>query len=127
VELDGVPDARLRVAASDEPVSVGSSVLVAIRPEDLQLHDGPGANVLRCAVENVLYLGAECELLLRAGDVAYTHVVSRSLLPDLGRTIELFLPPRRLRVWPQRPPALMNAEQPAAPRPSIVTAPAASG
>src|SRR5579885_1265369 len=118
VELDGVPD---------EPLSVGSSVLVAIRPEDLQLHDGPGANVLRCAVENVLYLGAECELLLRAGDVAYTHVVSRSLLPDLGRTIELFLPPRRLRVWPQRPPALMNAEQPAAPRPSIVTAPAASG
>jgi ABC-type Fe3+/spermidine/putrescine transport system ATPase subunit len=127
VQLEGVPDARLRVAASEEPVSVGSSVLVAIRPEDLQVHDGPGANVLRCAVENVLYLGAECELLLRAGDVAYTHVVSRSLLPDLGRTIELFLPPGRLRVWPRRPAAVLSAEQQPSPQPSIVPAPAASG
>jgi ABC-type Fe3+/spermidine/putrescine transport system ATPase subunit len=102
VELAGTPGVRLRTAASDEPVSVGTEVQVAIRPEDLQVHDGAGANVLRCSVEKVLYLGAECELLLRFGDVTYTHVLSRGAVADLGSTVDLYLPPRRLRVWPER-------------------------
>jgi ABC-type Fe3+/spermidine/putrescine transport system ATPase subunit len=103
VELAGTSGARLRAAASDEPVGLGTPVQVAIRPEDLHLHDGDGANVVRCQVEKVLFLGAECELLLRFGDVAYTHVVPRSVLPELRSTIDLYLPPRQLRVWPERP------------------------
>ncbi|HEY8692438.1 MAG TPA: ABC transporter ATP-binding protein [Chloroflexota bacterium] len=110
VELAGTPGARLLAAASDEPVAPGTEVHVAIRPEDLQVHDGGGANVLRCDVEKVLYLGAECELLLRFGAINYTHVVSRSTLPDLGSTIELYLPPRRLRVWSERRLASAQAE-----------------
>src|SRR5579862_3954615 len=114
VELAGASGARLRAAASDEPVSSDTTVQVAIRPEDLQLHDGEGANVLRCQVEKVLFLGAECELLLRFGDIAYTHVVPRSVLPDLHSTIDLYLPPRQLRVWPERQAAsaAKSAEDP---------------
>jgi ABC-type Fe3+/spermidine/putrescine transport system ATPase subunit len=100
VELGG--GARLRAAATDEPITPGTAVQVAIRPEDLRIHEGAGENVLRCNVEKVLYLGAECELLLRFGDVAYTHVVSRSLLPEIGSTLDLYLPPSQLRVWPER-------------------------
>jgi|SRR5579883_494382 len=114
VELAGTPGVRLRAAASDEPVSVGADVQVAIRPEDLQIHDGAGANVLRCTVEKVLYLGAECELLLRFGDVTYTHVLSRGTVADLGSTVDLYLPPRRLRVWPERRIAGTPAELPPA-------------
>jgi ABC-type Fe3+/spermidine/putrescine transport system ATPase subunit len=100
VELGG--GAWLRAAATDEPITPGTAVQVAIRPEDLRIHEGAGENVLRCNVEKVLYLGAECELLLRFGDVAYTHVVSRSLLPEIGSTLDLYLPPSQLRVWPER-------------------------
>jgi ABC-type Fe3+/spermidine/putrescine transport system ATPase subunit len=105
VELAGTPATRLRAASSDEQVARGAEVQVAIRPEDLQVHDGGGANVLRCNIENVLYLGAECELLLRFGETTYIHVVSRSTLPELGSMIDLYLPPRRLRVWQPSPAA----------------------
>jgi ABC-type Fe3+/spermidine/putrescine transport system ATPase subunit len=99
VDLGG--GTRLR-ATTDEPITPGAAVQVAIRPEDLRIHEGAGENVLRCNVEKVLYLGAECELLLRFGDVTYTHVVSRSLLPEIGSTLDLYLPPSQLRVWPER-------------------------
>jgi ABC-type Fe3+/spermidine/putrescine transport system ATPase subunit len=122
VELAG--GTRLRAAAADEPVSPGTAVQIAIRPEDLQVHDGAGANVLRCNVEKVLYLGAECELLLRFADVTYTHVVSRSSLPELGSTIDLYLPPRRLRVWPDRRVASQAAHTATDPAPGTVTTPA---
>lgn len=123
VELAGSPGVRLRAAGSDEPVSVGTAVQVAIRPEDLQVHDGEGANVLRCNVEKVLYLGAECELLLRFGEVNYTHVVSRSAIADLGSTIDLYLPPKRLRVWAQRRVAGSVNDLEPAPAPSVVPGP----
>ena len=111
VELAGTAGARLRAAATDEPVAAGSAVHVAIRPEDLQLHEGEGANVLRCKVEHVIYLGAECELLLRFGDVTYTHVVSRAILPNLRDEIDLYLPPSQLRVWPERATASTAGSQ----------------
>jgi len=65
VELDGL-GARVRVEA-DETLHPGSRVLVAIRPEDLEIArhgEGPRDNTLTCAVERVLYLGSECEILL---------------------------------------------------------------
>ncbi len=124
VELTGTPGARLRAAASDEPVALGTEVQVAIRPEDLQVHDGEGANVLRCNVEKVLYLGAECELLLRFGEINYTHVVSRSTLPDVSSTMDLYLPPRRLRVWPERRLAGTQTDMAQAATPRVVANPA---
>jgi ABC-type Fe3+/spermidine/putrescine transport system ATPase subunit len=121
VEL--VDGTRLRAGATDEPVALGTSVEVAIRPEDLQVHDGAGANVLRCNVEKVLYLGAECELLLRFADITYTHVVSRSSLADLGSTLDLYLPPRQLRVWPERRIASRPSPSATEPVPGAVTSP----
>ena len=122
VELAG--GVRLRAAMIDEPVAPGAAVQVAIRPEDLRIHDGTGENVLRCNVEKVLYLGAECELLLRIGDVTYTHVVSRSVLPDLGSSLDLYLPPKQLRVWPERQAADASSEAAAGPIPNAFPTPA---
>ncbi|HLY64383.1 MAG TPA: ABC transporter ATP-binding protein [Chloroflexota bacterium] len=127
VELQGMPSTRLRAAPSEEQLSVGTTVQVAIRPEDLQIQQGAdGTNVLHCAIEHVLYLGAECELLLRIGDIAYTHVVSRAVVSDLGQTVELFLPPRQMRVWPDVRPAAPPAQPLAAAQRGMVAASAAT-
>jgi ABC-type Fe3+/spermidine/putrescine transport system ATPase subunit len=102
VELEGPDGVRLQVEAPDETLAAGDQVLVAIRPEDLELHragEGPQDNSLRVAVERVLYLGSECELLLRVGDLPYTLVVSRSLLSRVTHEVELHLPAEHLRVW----------------------------
>jgi hypothetical protein len=71
----------------------------------------------------VLYLGAECELLLRFADITYTHVVSRSSLADLGSTLDLYLPPRQLRVWPERRTASRPSPAATEPVPGAVTSP----
>ncbi len=125
VEVEGT-GARLRVGVSEDRVSPGTPVQVAIRPEDLQVHDGEGSNVLRFSIERVIYLGAECELLLRFGDVTYTHVVSRSLQSELGSTIDLYLPPKQLRVWAQDRAASQQPAISPAPVPGFETARAAS-
>ncbi len=78
-----VSHVRLRAETVDDTLAPGDQVLAAIRPEDLQVHragEGPRQNTIRVAVEKVLYLGSECELLLGYEDLHYTLVVSRSLM-----------------------------------------------
>ena len=102
VEVDGASGTRLRAENTDDALASGDRVFAAIRPEDLELHragEGPRRNTIRAVVEKVLYLGSECELLLRFEGVAYSLVVSRALISRLGTDVELHLPPEHLRVW----------------------------
>jgi ABC-type Fe3+/spermidine/putrescine transport system ATPase subunit len=102
VELDGGEGAKLRLDAADDALDVGQRVLVAIRPEDLVVEDaenGHRQNVLRCSVENVLYLGSECELVIRFGPDSYTLTVPRAVGQSLGSALSLYLPEEHLRVW----------------------------
>jgi ABC-type Fe3+/spermidine/putrescine transport system ATPase subunit len=102
VEVDGASGTRLRAESTDHAITGGDHVLAAIRPEDLELYragEGPRQNTVRAVVEKVLYLGSECELLLRFEDIAYSLVVSRALLSRVGNEVDLHLPPEHLRVW----------------------------
>ncbi len=97
VEIDNV-GARLTVEGG-EPLAPGQRVLVAIRPEDLVL-EGRGENTLTCAVEKVLYLGSESEIVVRSGSELFTLTVPRAKATEVGDSIDLTLPPEHLRVWP---------------------------
>ena len=110
VELDRV-GARVQAEADDDSLSPGRRVLVAIRPEDLEIERrgvNHRENTLPCAVERVLYLGSECEVLLRSGDEAFTLVASRAKAADVGHQLDLYLPPEHVRVWAadEIPPSL---------------------
>ena len=102
VDLDGVEGTRLRIEGSDETLAVGERVLVAIRPEALHLEPGDGGqgqNKIRCVVENVLYLGRDCELVLRFGNRVYPLIVPRTMVEKIGKSVGLYLPAEQLRVW----------------------------
>jgi ABC-type Fe3+/spermidine/putrescine transport system ATPase subunit len=102
VELEGSGGARMCVQAAYEIPPVGRDVLVAIRPEDLQLQPDDGSkttNLLRCSVENVLYLGRDCELVLSFGGHMWTFTVPRSSATGIGQSVALYLPGEHLRVW----------------------------
>jgi ABC-type Fe3+/spermidine/putrescine transport system ATPase subunit len=102
VEVGSAPGHRLRIEAEENSLDVGHKVVVAIRPEDVRLQkDGGGAsqNALKCVVERVIYLGGECELLLRCGDRGCTLNVPRTTAPAEGEFIYLNLPANYLRVW----------------------------
>jgi ABC-type Fe3+/spermidine/putrescine transport system ATPase subunit len=99
-------DARLHVEPAEQELAPGQAVVAAIRPEDVELRDPADAradNVLRCAVEKVLYLGSECELLFRFGEQTYTLSVPRALAARLTDQVSLHLPADALRVWPADP------------------------
>jgi ABC-type Fe3+/spermidine/putrescine transport system ATPase subunit len=96
VEIDNV-GARLTVEG-DEMLGPGQRVLVAIRPEDLQIERG-GENTLTCAVEKVLYLGSESEIVVRSGSELFTLTIPRAKATEVGDSINLTLPPEHLRVW----------------------------
>jgi ABC-type Fe3+/spermidine/putrescine transport system ATPase subunit len=104
VGIGGASGTYLRAEGVDDAVAAGDAVLAAIRPEELQVHragEGPRHNTMRAAVEKVLYLGSECELLLRMQDLSYTLLVSRAMLARVGPEVDLYLPPEHLRVWPE--------------------------
>src|SRR5262249_19442966 len=120
VQVEGLSGTQLRAATVDDGLASGDSVLAAIRPENLELHraaEGPRQNTLRTTVERVLYLGSECELLLRFEELVYTLRVSRHRVPRLGPEVDLHFPPEPLRVWADMRPHRMSAAQPT-PRPT---------
>jgi ABC-type Fe3+/spermidine/putrescine transport system ATPase subunit len=96
VEIDNV-GARLTVDG-DETLAPGQRVLVAIRPEDLEVGRS-GENTLTCEVEKVLYLGSESEVLVRCGTEMITLTMPRGKVSDVHGSIDLTLPPEHLRVW----------------------------
>jgi ABC-type Fe3+/spermidine/putrescine transport system ATPase subunit len=101
VELDGV-GAKVQAEADDDSLTPGRRVLVAIRPEDIEIEkrgENRRENALACGVERVLYLGSECEVLLRAGDESITLLASRAKAAEVGNQLDLYLPPESVRVW----------------------------
>jgi ABC-type Fe3+/spermidine/putrescine transport system ATPase subunit len=110
-----VAGTRMRVDVTDDRLTPGDRILAAIRPEDLELYrtgDGPRHNTIRAAVEKILYLGSDCELLLRYAEVHYTLMVSRALMSRVEAEVELYLPPEHLRVWAEARSADTRAPQP---------------
>jgi ABC-type Fe3+/spermidine/putrescine transport system ATPase subunit len=106
VEFDGLKNIQVRISDGAEQADVGKKVLVAIRPEDVRVKRdrGPGhGNIIPCEVENVLHLGREYELVLRAGDRLCTITVPRESGSKIGQAIGLYLPAEYLRVWPASP------------------------
>jgi ABC-type Fe3+/spermidine/putrescine transport system ATPase subunit len=106
VRLDGAADPLLAAAASAlDAIAPGARVLVAIRPEHARLGPadagGESGNVVRCRVEKLVPLGGECELLLRLGETTMTLTVAWSLAAGVAQSVDLYLPPERLRVWPR--------------------------
>ena len=102
VELDGLKNVQVRLLDGADNVAIGKKVLVAIRPEDVQLERDVGANcmnVIPCDVENVLHLGREYELVLRVGERLCTLTIPRERGIELGRAVGLHLPAEHLRVW----------------------------
>jgi hypothetical protein len=81
---------------------------VAIRPEDIRVQaagQGPRQNVLACVVQNSMFLGAECEVLVEVGERTYTLSLPRSLTPEMrpGECVDLRLPAEQVRLWPTEP------------------------
>jgi ABC-type Fe3+/spermidine/putrescine transport system ATPase subunit len=102
VELEGVGGARLRIDGSGETLTVGERALVAIRPESLHLEPSEGGaveNKIHCTIENILYLGRDCELVLRFGNRVYPLIVPRTMVEKIGKSVGLRLPAEQLRVW----------------------------
>jgi ABC-type Fe3+/spermidine/putrescine transport system ATPase subunit len=106
VEFDGIKNVHVRIPEVTDGGGVGKKVLVAIRPEDVRLEqDGVGArpNVIPCAVENVIHLGREYELVLRLGECFCTVTVPREREIKIERSVGLHLPLEHLRVWAAEP------------------------
>jgi ABC-type Fe3+/spermidine/putrescine transport system ATPase subunit len=105
VRLDGAPDPLIAAPTIAEGLAPGAPVLVAIRPEHVRLGAagpaGEGGNLVRCQVEKLVPLGGECELLLRLDETELALTVGWSLAAGVARTVDLHLPPQRLRVWPR--------------------------
>ena len=83
----------------------GSKVRLCIRPEDVAVRNLPADAANRIAVEvaELDFVGAFCRASLRAEGVALVADFSSNLVRDLGvaqgRTLDIALPPDRLRVF----------------------------
>jgi iron(III) transport system ATP-binding protein len=111
--LDGTfaaPD-RVKVGAfsfacpSQDGLAPGSRVRLCIRPEDVRVRDLPSNAPNRITVEvgGLDFVGAFCRATLQAGEIALVADFSSNLMRDLGvqcgRTLDVALPPDRIRVF----------------------------
>src|SRR5215208_6432789 len=107
------PD-KLKVAGltfdcpTQDGLATGGKVALCIRPEDVRVRDLPADVVNRVAVEvtELDFVGAFCRATLKVQDtqdVAMTADFSSNLIRDLGvelgRKLDVALPPDRLRVF----------------------------
>jgi iron(III) transport system ATP-binding protein len=100
IELDG--GARLTVDLTRRNASVattpGSRVLLAIRPEGLQIASGQTENVLTCQVSSWEFNGAYTEYELTSGPHKLTAAVTDrdGEVRQPGQTVSLYLAPDRI-------------------------------
>jgi ABC-type Fe3+/spermidine/putrescine transport system ATPase subunit len=93
------------VEGAQDPSSPGSEVLVAIRPEDIELRVDDGvaaaANELSGTVEALLFVGEHYECRVRVGDDASVllKLPKRSTLRE-GQAVRLTVAPLGISVWP---------------------------
>jgi len=111
--LDGILDApdRVRIGAASvacqtqDGLRPGAAVRLCIRPEDVRVRDLPVdvSNRLAATVEDLDFVGAFCRASLTAGEIALMADFSSNLIRDLGvavgGTLDVALPPDRLRVF----------------------------
>jgi ABC-type Fe3+/spermidine/putrescine transport system ATPase subunit len=104
VELPGVGVTLVYdrcVAAPD--ATAGTSVLLAVRPEDIIVVEGPGGadgNVVTGTVETLLFVGDRTECRVRVGVEHLLVYVPRRQEVRQGESVYLHLPPEALRLWP---------------------------
>jgi len=81
---------------------VGDSVQCSVRPERLQMAQGPGANTFEARMLDLIYFGdhlrVRCEV---AGQEPATikMALAHAALPQPGQTFSVFVPPEHLRVY----------------------------
>jgi iron(III) transport system ATP-binding protein len=107
VELCDAAAEQIRVRTSlgvlDAPAgrawSVGSSVVVAVRPEDVAIHreerhhgDAPGDNVYSAVVRIGLFIGNSVEYQLEVGEQVVTAHVSSRINLERGDKVQVQLP-----------------------------------
>jgi iron(III) transport system ATP-binding protein len=101
-------DGRTFDCPVQDGLSPGSKVALCIRPEDVRVRDLPADIANRVAVEvtELDFVGAFCRATLKVRDtqdVAMTADFSSNLIRDLGvelgRKLDVALPPDRLRVF----------------------------
>ncbi|MEV0157145.1 ABC transporter ATP-binding protein [Micromonospora sp. NPDC050686] len=98
VEADGLRLAGDPVA----PVAVGASVMVAVRPEDVQVGGADAANAVPAEIEVVEYQGRELAAEARTASGLRVHVrTERRVAP--GDRVTLGVTPQRLLIFPAEP------------------------
>jgi putative spermidine/putrescine transport system ATP-binding protein len=85
-------------AKSADVPPLGSSVTVAIRPEDLRVGPGPEANTIKAVAEIVEYHGRELSVRTRTSGGVVLHVKTREPVVA-GETVTLTVPPERVLVY----------------------------
>src|SRR2546421_8285912 len=97
VELAG-PDMRL--AGTRQQAGAGKRAMVAIRPEELALGDGPnGANTITARVDNVEYCGRDSLVDVITAGGTRLHVRATTS-PALGDQVRVHASPERVLVYP---------------------------
>jgi putative spermidine/putrescine transport system ATP-binding protein len=97
VELAG-PDMRL--SGTRKQPGGGKRAVVAIRPEELALGDGPdGANTITARVDNVEYCGRDSLVDVITASGTRLHVRATGS-PALGDQVRVHAPPERVLVYP---------------------------
>jgi ABC-type Fe3+/spermidine/putrescine transport system ATPase subunit len=102
VELSADESACIRSQQMAREVNRGDDVIVAVRPEDVELaEDGIGAesNRLACVVEKRLFLGDRMECHLRYGETRFALATSLTKGLSNGQKVCLRLPPGLVHVW----------------------------
>ena len=100
--------AGYKVSAAQDGLAPGAKVALCIRPEDVRVRDLPAdiANRVGVEVAELDFVGAFCRATLKVqgtANVAMTADFSSNLIRDLGvelgRKLDVALPPDRLRVF----------------------------
>jgi iron(III) transport system ATP-binding protein len=75
----------------------GESLLISVRPEDIQLSDSPlgGTNVVEAVVELKVFLGEVMDLQIRVGDRRLRARAHPSLRVEPGGTVHARMDPAK--------------------------------
>ena len=102
IELSGDERAHIRCDATDGKMKKGDAVVIAIRPEEVELslnEEGDGFNQVPCRVETAVFLGDRYECHLRYGATTFALPTSRAEPVAAGQKVCLRLSPNSVRIW----------------------------
>ena len=102
VALAGNEGAKIRCETTDTDMKKGDAVVVAIRPEKVDLeprHGQEGFNQVPCRVETSVFLGDRYECHLRYGETTFILPTSSAASFSSGDKVCLRLSPESARIW----------------------------